>query len=175
MSDPIMSRDDVLRMLVKHNTMLSAYIYSLVEDWGIVEEALQETAVYVCNHWQDFQRGTSFAAWARTVAHMRSREALHRERREHKLRTAVAMEVPDEMWDRHGTHDTDRKRALTECLRRLSDKHRRILGMRYRTGRSCAGIADRLQQSIESVYMTLSRIRQLLRKCVEDRLKRSTV
>ena len=38
-------RDEILRLLIKHNGTLSGYLYSLCEDWGIVEEALQEAAV----------------------------------------------------------------------------------------------------------------------------------
>src|SRR5262245_6293672 len=75
------NRDDVLRMFLKHQDMLGAFVYSLVEDWEIVEEALQETAVYICSHWQDFTPGTNFGAWARTIARMRCREVLQQRRR----------------------------------------------------------------------------------------------
>src|SRR4051812_18535563 len=75
-------RDDVLRAFLSQQVMLSSFLFSLTEDWDITEEALQETAIFICNRWQDFTPGTNAGAWLRTVARMRCREILQRRKRD---------------------------------------------------------------------------------------------
>jgi len=164
------ARDEVMRHLIKCNSMLSGYLYALAEDWAIVEEAIQETAVYVCNHWADFTPGTNFAAWARTVARLRCLEIIGREKRQHRIAGAMAPAVGEGAWDEGGERSADRKRALTECLQKLPRQYTPLLAMKYRQGLDGPAIAGALNKSIEAVYMTLSRVRRLLKECIEKRL-----
>ncbi|MBN1672793.1 MAG: sigma-70 family RNA polymerase sigma factor [Kiritimatiellae bacterium] len=169
-ADPTQQRDDLLRLLVKHNGMLSGYIYAMVEDWDIVEETLQETAVFMANRWQDFTPGTNFTAWARTVARNRCREILRGTHRQRRISEALEACIPEETWDEHGAYDAEKKKALIECLGALPEKSRRIMDLHYRAGKRGAEIAKILRQSVESLYMALSRIRQALKTCIEERL-----
>jgi len=167
-------RDEVLRLFIQNQTMLSAFLYSLVEDWEIVEEALQESAVFICARWQDFVPGSNFNAWARTVSRMRCREVLQRKRRSSaqsldSVLGCVAEPVREEVWEEHGTYSARHKEALSKCLTSLSEQHRRVIVMHYEEKMQCDGIAKRLQKSVESIYMTLTRIRKRLRQCVEQR------
>ena len=165
-----MDKNDILRKLIKYNSMLSGYIYALVEDWTIVEEALQETAVFMCEHWKDFTLGTDFGAWARTVAHMRCREVLHREGREDRIKESVSHHIPDAVWTEFSVYPAEKKEALTECLKAVPAKGRKLLQLRYNEGKDCSHIARLFNKSVDAVYMALSRIRQGLKKCVEEKL-----
>jgi RNA polymerase sigma-70 factor (ECF subfamily) len=164
------NRDEILRLLIKYNGMLSGYIYSIVEDWTIVEEALQETAVFICNNWEKFTPGTNFGAWARTIARMRCLEILHQEKRQKRIATSVSEHIDDDVWDDYGEYSAERKQALGECMNKLPRKLSDIISMRYQRGLNCAAIADTLKKSLESIYMSLSRIRKSLKKCIEERI-----
>ncbi len=160
--------------------MLSSFLYMLVEDWELVEEALQETAVFVCGRWQDFTPGTEFGAWARTVARMRCREVLQRRRRASGLSLDpvlhdLADPISPEEWERVGHFSPRHKEALAQCLKALPDDQRHVVEMRYLAQQPCDRIAAHLAKSVEAVYMMLTRIRKRLRQCVESRLARGAV
>jgi RNA polymerase sigma-70 factor (ECF subfamily) len=174
------AREEVLRLFLKHQVMVSSYLYTLLEDWTLVEEALQETAVFICSRWQDFTPGTNFGAWARAVALMRGREALQRRRQTaHQSLDAVVHDlagpITAEEWDRHGAFSPRHKEALAQCIRGLPDDQRQVVEMHYLEQQQCERIAVRLAKRVEAVYMMLSRIRRRLKKCVEQRLAREAV
>jgi len=166
-------RNEVLRLFMQRQRALAAYVYTLCEDWEVVEEAIQETALFLCNRWEDFELGTDFNAWARSVARFRTLEVLRKRQRGRMVSLEipqVSAAIPDEDWDRQAERDAEYKDALTHCLRSLPDKHRNMVEMRYMQRFECSKIADRLRTSIESVYMALSRIRRRLRDCISQKL-----
>ena len=175
MPDNDSSRDQILRDYLRQQVMLSGFLYTLVEDWEIVEEALQETAVYVCSRWEDFTPGTNFGAWVRTVAKMRCREVIQRRRRSaapslDTIKTDVAEAISPDEWSEHGRFTPQQKQALAQCLETLPEQHRRILEMHYMEQQNCDRIAVYFQRTIESTYMLLTRIRKRLKQCVNERL-----
>jgi RNA polymerase sigma factor (sigma-70 family) len=174
MPAPDRGRDDVLRLFLQHRVMLSGFLYTLVEDWELVEEALQETAVFVCNRWGDFAPGADFAARVRTAARMRVREAIHRRRAapppvEGILEGLDAAAV-ERTWAKRGAFPARHAEALAQCLRELPDLQRRTVEMHYVERRPCERIAARTKRRIDAVYASLSRIRQRLQQGIEQRL-----
>jgi RNA polymerase sigma-70 factor (ECF subfamily) len=167
---PSPSRDAVVILLLQHKSMLQAFIFSLIEDWVLTEDVIQETAVYICNHWQDFTPGSNFAAWARAVARLRCHEVLNAEIRQRALKDKVRIEFRDEAWDEHVEVDAERKGALVDCVDRLPERAKAILLNRYHEDRSWESIAAELEMRLELIYVTMSRIRQKLRECVERKL-----
>ncbi len=175
MSAPEKSRDEILRLFLQHQVMLSGFLYTLMEDWELVEEALQETAVFVCGRWRDFTPGTNFAAWARTVARLRARETLRRRRRGAARPLAGVLEslaepAAEQVWEAQGVFSARRKEALGRCIQDLPDVQRRVVELHYFDEKPCERIAARYKRRLESVYMTLSRVRRRLKACVERRL-----
>jgi RNA polymerase sigma-70 factor (ECF subfamily) len=168
------AREEVLRLFLQHQASLSGFLYAVAEDWEVVEEALQETAVFVCGRWQDFTPGTDFGAWARTVARLRCLEVLARRRRSAaRPLESVAEPVTDAEWSAHGAFSARRKEALARCVKALPDPHRRIVELHYVERQPCERVAEALRKRVEAVYMTLSRIRKRLRSCVGRRLEGS--
>jgi RNA polymerase sigma factor (sigma-70 family) len=60
--------------------------------------------------------------------------------------------------------------ALRQCLDELPDHARRLLRLRYEQALDAEQIADRINGTPAAIYKTLSRLRALLRKCIERRL-----
>ena len=165
------AREEVLRLFLQHQAALSGFLYSVAENWEVVEEALQETAVFVCSRWQDFAPGTEFGAWARAVARLRCLEVLARGRRSAgRPLESVGEPVTDAEWSSHGAFSARRKEALARCVKALPDPHRRIVELHYLERKPCERVAEALGKRVEAVYMTLSRIRKRLRGCVDHRL-----
>ena len=163
-----------MRLFLKNQDMVSAFLYSLVEDWELVEESIQETTVYLCSHWKEYKPGTNFGAWIRTIARMRCREVLRLKRRSSNLLRndfeLVADSVKPAEWDTHAVSTPAHTQYLAHCVKKLPDGHRQIINLLYQEEKSCEQIAKRLDKSLDALYMALSRIRKRLKICVERRL-----
>lgn len=167
--------DEVMRLLLKSQNMLSVYVYALVQDWDIVEDVVQETAVYICGHWQEFKPGTNFEAWARAIAHNRLRDAF-------KARQKKGLQVPDlalsnltesvtdPEWEQYGDYFRDRKQALAKCVENLPQNSRRVIQLHYDDQKPVEKVAAELKRTLDATYKMLSRIRMQLRQCVEQRV-----
>ena len=168
--------DAIVLELVNSREMLSVFLFSLVHDWEVVEDAQQETAAYVCAHWRDFQAGTNFGAWVRTVARNRAREVL-RGRQRHASPPGFLFEdalnaIPDQEWDLQAAESARRRNALQRCVESLPKPGRDLIDLHYTRAQPCEAIAGSLGRSIEAVYKSLSRVRAQLRSCIEQRLAR---
>jgi RNA polymerase sigma-70 factor (ECF subfamily) len=165
-------QEEVVRLLLRSQSMLSAFLYALVRDWALAEEALQETSVFICSHWQDYTPGTRFGSWARTVARLRLMELLRQKRRTVPWVDGVDVAAPvtDDEWEANAQFTPAHKSALAQCVQSLPAPHRRLVEWRYHEGRDGRFLAEQAGKTIEAVYMTLSRVRRQLRDCVERRL-----
>jgi RNA polymerase sigma-70 factor, ECF subfamily len=172
-------RDELMRMFLRNQDMLSAFLYTQVEDWELVEEALQETTVYVCGHWQEFTIGTNFGAWIRAIARMRCREILRNKKRSKRLKAedfdGVAESLTESEWDLDEVTSPCRTQFLSLCMKNLPDMHRQVIEMHYQRDNSVDQIARNLDKSIDAVYKTLARARRSLRLCIERRFAEESI
>ena len=166
MSDPA----SVSRLVLQHRHELLAYLYSALPDYHAVEDLFQEVCLVAVQKAADFQDGTNFAAWARTIARNKLREGLRK-------RTGVLLD--DAFFDgldrafaevRAALDPDPRKEALRLCLGQLQDGARQIVSLRYDEGLDPAAIAERMGKSRAAVNSLLQRIREILKECVERRL-----
>ena len=75
---PLDSDSEFLALLARHEQPLAACVHALVPNWQDAEEVLQETRVTLWRQFADFQPGSDFQAWARTIARYVSRSHLRR-------------------------------------------------------------------------------------------------
>ena len=75
---PYDSDSEFLALLARHEQPLAACVHALVPNWQEAEEVLQETRVTLWRQFADFQPGSDFQAWARTIARYVSRSHLRR-------------------------------------------------------------------------------------------------
>lgn len=160
-------RDEVVRELMKHRSILFAFILSIVRDFTFAEEVMQEVAVVVCEQWADFKPGTNFGAWAARIA----RNKIFNLGRVRRREIALSPEAIDGI-ERAAQAEpvTPWLEAVKLCLEGAGGKTRSVLGMRYRDGMSGAEIARRTKSTVTAVHMALSRARASLARCVEGRL-----
>jgi len=160
----------IAQLVVKYRHGILAYLYGVVPDAHVAEDLFQEVCVVAVQKAGEFQDGTSFVAWARTIARNKLREHLRR-------RTGVV--VDDAFFDGiesafdavQGSIDPDaRKDALRRCLGEIQDRARQMLVWRYEEGLTAEGIAGRTGQSRAAVNSLLQRVREILRECVERRI-----
>ena len=153
---------------------LRAFIAAFCPDRNQVDEIAQRTFIWAYEHLGEYEVGTRFYAWLKAIARnmllaeleTQRREARNRRRHMAHLQAAASA-------DRLAGGD-DRRLELVEalqgCLDKLPANSRRLIRRRYERPEPIATIARDLERSEGGVKVTLFRIRQALRKCVEGRL-----
>jgi RNA polymerase sigma-70 factor (ECF subfamily) len=167
------SISNVVRLLMEHRTTLFAYIYTAVCDFDIAEEVFQEVSVAVCESHASFEPGTNFCAWAREIARRRILAQWRSAERSPDLLSDEALQRIEtgfaDVETRWAAHD--RVAALRKCLGKLSPTMWRMVELRYVNQLSLSDLAARLERNSEGVRKALYRTRQLLRECIERRLR----
>lgn len=152
---------------------LYLHIVTLIGNPLDAHDILQDTNLVLWQKFDQFERGTNFYAWAREVARYR----VLRYRQMH-LSDAPTLEphVLDTL-ARHGDTTDDRRDqlysdALPDCVEKLSEDDRELLQLRYGDGAAVGSLAAKMNRSANAVSQSLARIRRLLRKCVDDAIRR---
>jgi RNA polymerase sigma-70 factor, ECF subfamily len=153
---------------------IHGYLYGLVGNRSAADDILQEVAVTCLRRMHSYDRARPFTAWALGVARLEFFTHRRRETRlpieRHPGLEAALSDPADHLDD-----ELDRQRdALQHCLGQVGEHQRRFLELRYVDDRSNDQIADQLALRADSVKVMLSRIRAVLRACVERRLARET-
>ena len=137
----------------------------------LVEEVLQETYVTAFEKLAQYRPQGTFRPWLRTIArnhlfaHWRERRRLA-EFDGDLLDQLIAddgldgMERDDERLEQEGAR-------LAVCLERLPERARMLLERRYCEEQPLAQLAQQFKRSAATLSVTLFRLREQLRRCVE--------
>ncbi len=156
-----------LELLTTHERALSVYVHSLVPRDSAAEDILQQTKMLLWKHFDDFQAGTHFLAWARKTAFHQILTHRRQKKREHLPLDEVALEALGIAVTQLAGDVSLRQEALRTCLARLPKEHRQLVQMRYYEDLEIEQVADKLSRTAGAVYRALSRVRMSLMECVE--------
>ena len=156
-------------LLAQSQPRLKAYILSLLSNTSDADDILQETNTYILTHLEKFERGSNFKAWAFQIAFFRVKSYIRdRQRRGH-------VELSDDLVD-HISHaasqyfntNDERLPHLHRCIQKLDLKERHLIRLQYIEQTSLTKLAEQTNKTANSIHKILSRIRQNLRRCVEQ-------
>ncbi len=160
-----------MRSYLCHRRMLFAFIYSIIRDRDAAEDVFQDVTMVSFQKCAEFAEGTDFGAWLREIARLRVLKAREGIARAHVLLDPGAIDAVAAAHGRHAVKDwEDREAALRRCLERLPERSRRLVEFRYREALPFAAIAERIRSTANTVQVTLSKARKMLRECIEARL-----
>lgn len=133
-----------------------------------VDDIAQATYIHVYQHIGQFELGTDFHAWIRTIAYYKTKAFLEKRSRELRQRgrlveSYLLEKTPSQVDDQDGIEMASR---LRRCLQNLGERGRHLIRMRY-NGVPLQKIATELDRSVPAVKMMLMRVRMQLRRCVE--------
>lgn len=162
--------EEFIRLFTKCEPRIFAYILTLVPNFSDAEDVLQQTNLVMWRKFDDFERGSDFLSWGRSIAHF---EVLAMRKR--KQRAAVRFSddfveaVAGDVVARSGSLDA-RHIALAACLEKLKARDRELVHLRYQPEATTQSVADRVGRSVDAVYKALNRIRQSLWECINRTL-----
>ena len=171
--DPF-KRSEFEQLLDAIQGALHAYIISLLGPEADADDVLQETNLFLCERWRDFEPGTSFRTWSFRVAYFKTlacrRDRIRRDRVEFSESTLhrIAERAAD-----HYQKTEERHLALQHCLSRMRLPDRALLAIRYTKGFSLTDYARKQHRTPAAIHKAVSRLRLALRQCIDRHLKES--
>lgn len=146
---------------------------SMLRDRDATENLVQQVFVDAYLHLDQYEPGTDFGAWIRTVARNRLRKELRTAAREDRRLAAYRERLADRLRAEAGERQDELDaymQALRGCRELLPDRDAALLSKRYERGMSFEAIAAEQGQTPEAVQRMISRIRFRLRDCIQKKL-----
>jgi RNA polymerase sigma-70 factor len=146
---------------------------AMLRDRDATDNLVQQVFVDAYLHLDQYEPGTDFGAWIRTVARNRLRKELRTSSREERRLERYRLRLSERLRSEAGDHQDDADLYLTAlrgCRELLSDRESAMLQMRYERGLTFDAIAAKQGQTAEAVQRMISRIRFRLRDCIQKKL-----
>jgi len=162
------SREEVQKLFIRYVDRIEAFIFGLNPDSAASKDLLNDTFLVVTENHAEFRSGTDFLAWARKIALNKVMQFRERRRRlPHLLDPEVLEQLEadqdavDDGWELH-------RKALAECVKKLSPRLRELIGLRYFAETLPPRlIAERMGWTPAAVRVGLCRARASLYGCTE--------
>jgi RNA polymerase sigma-70 factor (ECF subfamily) len=142
-----------------------------------IEEVAQDVVIQMHRSLGRYSGEQPFLPWLRSIARhvVANYWRTHRaeERKMKAFQRYLERKLDDRPQDRGGYLEIDAAR-LEDCMSRLQDKHREMLALRYQQGFDSGKIACAMGLQAPAVRQSLSRIRDILKACVEGTLRPSS-
>lgn len=159
---------EFLDLLNQYEGKLNAYVYSLVKDYALADDILQDSRMVMWKNFDQFESGTNFLAWSRKVVF---HQILSARKKVKKRPSSLSDELLHSIADEIEQLDSDsRQEALHQCIKKLSETHQQIVKLRYFDNLEIEDISKSVQRPAGGVYRVLSRIRTGLGECIQKRL-----
>jgi len=163
--------DEFMRLFLRHQPEIRAFVGSLVRDRHAREDVVQEVSLILWRQFESYDAARPFGAWARGIAANKVLQAYDKSAR---TPLAFSPEAVQAIVDAHDRLDDDapiQADALARCVEQLPEKSKQLLSMRYEQALKLETMAQRLRSTLHAVHQALSRLRTRLADCVESRMK----
>lgn len=163
-------RTQLADLVQQHQAGVWRYLRFLGADPPEADDLTQETFLAVARMAFEERCTRQTAAYLRTVAGNQLRML---RRRQSRQCNCVSLEAAEAVWAAAARDDglEPYLDALRECLAGIDGRAREAIDLQYRDNASREQIAERLEITPEGIKTLLRRTRQVLRECVERRLR----
>jgi RNA polymerase sigma-70 factor (ECF subfamily) len=157
-----------VHLVANHQIELRAFVVSMMPGSAEVDDVIQSTNLVVWQKRGEFEIGTSFKAWMFSVAKFQVMAAWRdqKRRKEWALPESVLTKLIEEGVASGSEAIVPRHEILHECLQQLRPEDRGLILRRYFDGRRVKDVAAEAGRGVDSVKMSLHRIRLMLGMCV---------
>ncbi len=152
-----------------------SFLLTLVHNPLDAEELLQETASVLWEQFDKYQEGTNFGAWAIAIAKLKAFECLRQNKKRRLLLEDKAYRNIAAVAESVAAEPTDHMEALRKCLNKIDESCRSLLAMRYKKNLHIKEISKITHKTPNTLYKTLRRILESLRKCIERNVNREEI
>jgi RNA polymerase sigma-70 factor (ECF subfamily) len=162
-----LSHDEFVSLLAKHSPKLMSFIRILTMNrQHETEEIFQLTCLVLWQKFSQYDPSGDFSAWACRIAHYEMLKYRESNRRvsilsDDALRwlSDAALPISNEL--------SERRTALSHCLKKLPDSGRNIIRQKYFEGLSVEEISKRAGRSPYAIYREVNKLHGVLLRCVQ--------
>ncbi|MEO0476707.1 MAG: sigma-70 family RNA polymerase sigma factor [Planctomycetota bacterium] len=159
------------RLWIEAQHTLTGFVTLHVHDYAAVDDIIQEVATQATENFDQYDPARPFGAWLIGIARMRIAESYRKKGRSPVVFSDDVISSISDAFIAAQPETNERLEALRGCMAKLSDRHRRVIELRYARQRSSDEIADQVGGSSEAVDSMLYRIRLALRDCIAKRME----
>lgn len=147
---------------------LGGFVCLHVPDHHLADDVIQEVAELAAEKFEQYDQERTFIGWLIGIARNRIAQAYREKGRRPIVFSSEALDSIANAYTAMQPNDDDRLDGLRECMAKLSDRHRRVIELRYARQLTSEQIASQVACSPRAVTSMLQRIRTALRKCVSQ-------
>lgn len=166
--NPHAESNDHEELIRFHQRQLRGYILVICPNHFAAEDILQETNRVLWEKRDDFQPGTNFLAWARTIARFQTMSFL--KNRKSKSWLSFDSDLVSSLAKTVELRDDQkqlREDSLNYCVAALPQSDKELIRLRYEMQLSLKQISKKTGRTEGGLKQAFMRIRQALRECVE--------
>ncbi len=159
-----------IRLLTANQRRIYVFIYAMVPNHAASEDIMQETSLFMWEHFNQFEEGTNFAAWGMSIARNMVMKYYRKQKRKGLTFDIEGVENLIDQSHVFNQSKEEQIEALRDCFKKLGIKERKLLEMRYIQGKSVQIIAENLNRTTSHLYRIMAKTLNVLLKCINMQL-----
>ncbi|MGD9128374.1 MAG: sigma-70 family RNA polymerase sigma factor [Planctomycetia bacterium] len=162
---------EFIRLWQTHRVRLQGYIRAAVSCSADVDEILQEACIVLWNKFSEYTPGSSFLAWAVSVARFEILRFYQENSHRHVMFGEPAMEAIALRTAKRASRYEVFWESLGQCLKRMTDRQRDLFHRRFILSETPHEIAKQLERPPTTIYSALQKLRRQLAECLSRHLE----
>jgi len=163
--------NEFLRLLMTNQKRIYAFILGMVPNHQDADDLFQETVLVMWSKFDEFEPGTNFTVWGLTIA----RYQILSVRKRHACRgfqfSQAALDLLQKDSESFVRQLDGRLHILRTCVRKLTPNDHTLIRLRYEEEVTIRIIAERWNQSVQSIYKRLARVHDMLLRCIRRSMR----
>ena len=161
--------EQFMALYSSHQRRLYLYAITLLPDSVDAEDVLQEANLVLWRKFDQYRQGTNFFAWACQIIRYEVLKYREKHTRSASLLDPDVLDRLAEVAVAEVEHlDEFHRRALIDCMARLSPGDRELMRQRYAEAMAVWAMAAAMNRSPNAVSQALGRVRRLLVDCINS-------
>lgn len=145
---------------------ITGFVSVHVHDYSMVEDIVQEVAAQASKNFDQYDPARPFSAWVIGIARLRIIDLLRQRGRRPVTLSGDVLDALTTELVKMQPETNERLEALRDCMAKLSERHRRVIELRYGRQLTSETIARDVGGTATGVDSMLYRIRDALRQCI---------
>jgi RNA polymerase sigma factor (sigma-70 family) len=168
----MIDQETLVRALLTERVKMLGYIQSLIRRHDLAEDIFQDVCAASMKKRDQIEDEVHLRNWLRTAARRQVMNVLRKRQEHHLSLDQDVIDLLDPAWSSHDNSDSAaRADALRACLGLLSESHRDLVRKRFAEDYDYERLAAEIKRTVNSLYVTFSRIYATLGKCISARLE----
>ena len=159
-----------IRLLATSQRRIFGFIYAMVPNHCASEDIMQETTLFMWEHFDRFEKDTNFSAWGISIARNLVLQYCRKQKRKGLTFDVEAMENLIDQSDIFNRSNDEQIEALRHCFKKLNNTDQTLLKMKYIQGKSVRDIAESFNRTTSHLYRVMAKIHNVLLRCINLQL-----